>query len=78
MNTKTPEKQKEKFDVYNPDKAIMPGKTYFIILTTTIILLLFVNYNKQAPRIIKPWWIIYVCYPLHLILFAIIKYLIDY
>jgi len=40
MNTKTPEKQKEKFDVYNPDKAIMPGKTYFIILTTTIILLL--------------------------------------
>ena len=41
MNTKTPEKQeKQKFDVYNPDKAIMPGKTYFIILATTIILLL--------------------------------------
>ena len=40
MNTKISVKEKKKVDVLHPDKVIMPGKTYFIILATTIILLL--------------------------------------
>ena len=39
MNTKISEKQVRKISQSNPDKAIMPGPAYFIILTVTIILL---------------------------------------
>ena len=40
MNTKISDKQEIKIRETKPDKAIMPGPAYFVILTVTIILLL--------------------------------------
>ena len=41
-------------------------------------LLLNVDFNKVYPRLIKRWYIFYLYYPLHLLLFASIAYFLKY
>jgi hypothetical protein len=49
---------------------------YWIVSFLTMLMLLFVEFDKDAKRIIKKWWIFYVYYPLHFFIIMLIKYLL--
>ena len=56
---------------------INPSEYKWIISLITTTSLLCINFDTSAPRLIKHWWIFYVCYPLHLFLLSFIKLFIG-
>ena len=52
------------------------GVNCWVVSLLTMFVLLFVEFDKNAKRIIKKWWMFYAYYPLHFFIIMLIKYLL--